>query len=282
MRYTDIIFDLYGTLVDINTEEDNLTFEKTALFYNFYAANYTADELKTSYLELIEKTEKSSTTTYECYPEVKIEKIFSKLFIKKGILDNCDQLGLYAAQLFRITSINYLKLYPGVVEALKFLKKIGCRLWLLSNAQAVFTKYELQALGISKYFNGIYLSSNYGHKKPDSRFFDALIKEHNLDCNKCIMIGNDRNSDILGANNMKIDSLYMHSNLSPSEDAPPDFDKYKLGLSKFSLNNNSKNYTISDDRPSATYGYYGYDWRELLPLLVDIIYDENMTLNLER
>ncbi len=276
MRYTDIIFDLYGTLVDINTEEDNLTFEKTALFFNFYGANYTADELRRSYLELIEKTEKDSTTGYECYPEVKIEKIFSKLFIQKGILDNCDQLGLSAAQIFRITSINYLKLYPGVVEAMKFLKKIGCRLWLLSNAQAVFTRYELQALGIAQYFDGIYLSSNYGHKKPDSRFFNTLIKENDIDCTKCIMIGNDRNSDILGANNMKIDSLYMHTNLSPSEDAPPVFDKYLLGSSQYSPKKiNRDNCSISADRPAAIYGYNSCDWNKLLPLLVSIIESEN-------
>ena len=31
MRYTDLIFDLYGTLLDIHTEEDDTVWEKTAL-----------------------------------------------------------------------------------------------------------------------------------------------------------------------------------------------------------------------------------------------------------
>ena len=38
MQYTDLVFDLYGTLVDIHTEEDSLVWEKTALFFGFYGA----------------------------------------------------------------------------------------------------------------------------------------------------------------------------------------------------------------------------------------------------
>ena len=46
MKYTDLIFDLYGTLVDIHTEEDELVWEKTALYFGFYGARYTAEELR--------------------------------------------------------------------------------------------------------------------------------------------------------------------------------------------------------------------------------------------
>lgn len=31
MTYTDLIFDLYGTLVDIHTEEDDRVWERTAI-----------------------------------------------------------------------------------------------------------------------------------------------------------------------------------------------------------------------------------------------------------
>ena len=47
MKYTDLVFDLYGTLVDIHTEEDALVWEKTALYFGFYGAHYTGEELKT-------------------------------------------------------------------------------------------------------------------------------------------------------------------------------------------------------------------------------------------
>ena len=46
MNDTDLIFDLYGTLLDIHTEEDALAWEKTALYFGFYGARYTGDTLK--------------------------------------------------------------------------------------------------------------------------------------------------------------------------------------------------------------------------------------------
>ena len=35
MKYRDLIFDLYGTLVDIHTEESDTVWEKTALYFGF-------------------------------------------------------------------------------------------------------------------------------------------------------------------------------------------------------------------------------------------------------
>ena len=49
MKYTDLIFDLYGTLVDIHTEENDTVWEKTALYFGFYGAAYTGRELKDAF-----------------------------------------------------------------------------------------------------------------------------------------------------------------------------------------------------------------------------------------
>ena len=49
MRYTDLIFDLYGTLVDIHTEEDDRVWEKTAFYCGFHGARYTGPGLKAAF-----------------------------------------------------------------------------------------------------------------------------------------------------------------------------------------------------------------------------------------
>ena len=82
--------------------------------------------------------------SYECFPDIPFEQIMTALFRAKGIDENADALGKNAAQLFRICSLDYVNLYPGVLEALKALRQQGYRLWLLSNAQRVFTEYELR------------------------------------------------------------------------------------------------------------------------------------------
>ncbi len=56
--YDNYVFDTYGTLVDIHTEEnDARVWEKLSLFYGFYGALYDPQELQESYLALIQSKE---------------------------------------------------------------------------------------------------------------------------------------------------------------------------------------------------------------------------------
>lgn len=222
MRYTDLIFDLYGTLVDIHTEENDLVWEKTAIYFGFYGASYTGSELAGAFREALQRREAKAGQSYECFPDIPFEQIMEELFAAKGVKEQAQTLGKNAAQLFRILSIDYIRLYPDVLEALEFLREKGFRLWLLSNAQRVFTEYELRHLGLGEQLDGIYISSDYGCRKPDVRFFRALLEEQSLEPGKCLMIGNDRCTDIAGAMAAGLDTLYMHTNLTPGDQAEAD------------------------------------------------------------
>lgn len=221
MAFRDLVFDLYGTLVDIHTEETDLVWEKTAFFFGFYGAHYSPSELKAAFSMELARREAKAGQSYECFPDIPFEKVMSSLFAAKEIADT-DGLGLQAAQLFRISSLEYIRLYPNVLEALARLRQAGCRLWLLSNAQRAFTAYELRLLGLESFFDGIYISSDYGCRKPDLRFYQALLAEHKLDASQCLMIGNDRFTDIAGAKNAGMATLYMHTALTPVEQKPAD------------------------------------------------------------
>ena len=222
MAYSDLIFDLYGTLVDIHTEEDAIVWEKTALFFGFYGARYTGPELKSAFTAAMAAKKATAGQTYECFPDLPFEPVMAQLFRDKGVADRSEALGFQAAQLFRIASMDYIRLYPEVLESLALLREKGYRLWLLSNAQEVFTRYELNHLGLLNVFDGIYISSCFGFRKPDVRFFRTLLDEQKLDPKKCLMIGNDRETDIAGAKAAGINTFYMHTALTPSEQAPAD------------------------------------------------------------
>ena len=177
--YDNYIFDLYGTLVDIHTEEnDPLVWKKLALFYGYYDADYSSEELKERYAAIIAgeeykmKSEKKDDA-HEAHPEVQIEEVFQKLFEEKGVKAD-PTLAVHAGQFFRILSTDYVK-----------------------------------------YFDDIFISSTCGVKKPDSRFFQLLIDKYNLDITKSVMIGNDGISDIAGAKSVGLDTFYIHSNISP-------------------------------------------------------------------
>ena len=222
MTYTDLIFDLYGTLVDIHTEENEQVWEKTALYFGYYGAHYTALELETAFSAQIRMRKAKAGQSYECFPDIPFQEVMADLFRAKGIRKNADALGIQAAQLFRISSTEYIRLYPKVLESLALLRQKGYRLWLLSNAQEVFTRYELRHLGLLDAFDGIYISSVFGCRKPDVRFFRALLDERHLDPAKCLMIGNDRETDIAGAKAAGLDTFYMHTALTPSDQSPAD------------------------------------------------------------
>ncbi len=217
MKYTDLIFDLYGTLVDIHTEENLAVWDKCAVFFGFNGIHLTGFQLQKRFYQILDELKAKAGQNYECFPDIPFNQIIKQIFEEHGIKENVDSISLQTSQLFRLLTIEYIRLYPNVLEALDYLRKKGFRLWLLSNAQHVFTTYELKHLGLDKEFDGVYLSSDYGCRKPDSRFYKALIEEHNLDISKCIMIGNDRETDIAGAKSFGMTTLYMHTELTPRD-----------------------------------------------------------------
>ena len=252
MHYTDLIFDLYGTLVDIHTQEDAAVWEKTALYFGFYGAHYSGPALSEAFRTAMAAREAQAGQSYECFPDIPFEDVMSELFRARGVTENAGALGVNAAQLFRILSMEYIKLYPQVNQALADLRKRGCRLWLLSNAQQVFTAYELRHLGLGPQFDGIYLSSDYGCRKPDGRFFRALLEGQGLDPARCLMIGNDRQTDIAGAQAAGLATLYLHTGLTPPEQASADP-------------------LLHPSRCSGPYyEYEGSDWGELARLLQEM------------
>ena len=95
------------------------------------------------------------------------------------------------------------------------LRRRGKQIYLLTNAQRIFTEYELVLLGIADCFDGILISSDCGVKKPDTRFFRLLQERYGLNPAQSIMIGNDEVCDIAGAKGAGMDACYLHSNLSP-------------------------------------------------------------------
>lgn len=229
--YHNYLFDLYGTLVDIHTNEDNIeVWEKLSLFYGYYGASYTPQELKDAYAMEVGKAQKQQeimegtkqdqllkskkADVHEANPEIQLEYVFQNLFKQKGITVDLTQ-STYAGQIFRLASTEYIRLYEGVKPLLQSLKQRGHKVYLLSNAQSIFTRYEMRYLGIEDLFDDIFISSEYGCKKPDSRFYKVPLEKYDLKPEETIMIGNDYVCDILGAQQLGLHTFYIHSNLSP-------------------------------------------------------------------
>ena len=220
MKYQNCIFDLYGTLVDLHTDElhPRLWKDMTAL-YRQHGADYTAAELREDYFRIAREIEQEPPYVNEAYPEIQIEEVFRHLFLNKGV--NADiKLCTSVGEHLRESSLEYIRLYDGAAELLKALRSGGQGVWLLSNAQRIFTAPELRSLGIEDLFDGIYLSSDYGCKKPAPRFFNTLLQEQGIPAETAIMIGNDAVCDIEGAQAVGLSTLYIRTDVSPEEPLP--------------------------------------------------------------
>ena len=212
--YQNYIFDLYGTLVDIRTDEEKpYLWKKFAEIYASFGAFYSPKELKREFRRL-EQKEKAALGGKDAEPDLR--RVFAKLYLQKDVCCD-DSQAKWTAVFFRTLSREKLALYDGVESFLKELKRRGKGVYLLSNAQADFTEPELCMLGLTPYFDGIFLSSKMGVNKPSPDFFNGLLQKYKLIKRESIMIGNDEASDIAGACAAGLDSLYIQTDISPKD-----------------------------------------------------------------
>lgn len=223
MEYKNYIFDLYGTLVDIHTDEERPElWRQIARYYCCFGACRTGEETRKAYLSMVrEEEEKLAAQNGSEFPEIQIETVFLRLL--KEAPDTETQSSLTApeaseaakkkpqgkraemvwaaatATFFRFLSRDRLSCFEGAAEMLKSLRKQGKRVYLLSNAQSIFTMLELEKCGIEDCFDDIFISSDRGIKKPDPRFLQELMQKHAMDPAETVMIGNDPSTDIVVA-----------------------------------------------------------------------------------
>lgn len=212
--YKNYIFDLYGTLVDIRTNENKTyLWDRMTEMFGFYGAHYERTELKKAYNTYIKEMEEEMRLEEE-WPEIDLAKVFHRLFEEKGVHVD-EQTVTFFMNMFRVVSTKFVRLYDGVIDLMEVLKKNGKKIYLLSNAQTNFTRPELRYLGLEPYFDGILISSEEGCKKPGSSFYSRVLERYHLDPKESIMIGNDSVADIEGSHEMGLDSLYIHTEISP-------------------------------------------------------------------
>ena len=173
--YKNYVFDIYGTLVDIRTNEYELaTWQKLADTLAFYGVNYSAQELEEAYFASCELQINQGKANFQ-YPEVDVVEIFRLICANKGKKIG-KVLAKHLAQEFRAFSTQHIAVYDGVTETLAKLKKAGKKLYILSNAQACFTAPEIARLGLKKYFNGIVYSSITVAQNPTPSFLTYCSK----------------------------------------------------------------------------------------------------------
>lgn len=215
--YKNYLFDLYGTLVDIHANEESPAFWKNvSRLLGMQGVDRSPQELKERYQKEIARQESQLRARLPegAEPEVDLAVVFRSFFEDTGAA--VDDRGVADfARTFRLLSIRRLKLFPGVLGMLEYLHRQGKNVYLLSNAQALFTRPELTLLGLDTRLDGGILSSEVGRKKPDPAFFQMILDKYSLDPAETAMVGNDDLCDCWGAARAGLDSFYVNTAQSP-------------------------------------------------------------------
>ncbi|WP_010647870.1 HAD family hydrolase [Oceanobacillus massiliensis] len=125
-----------------------------------------------------------------------------------GIVDN--QLGRELAEAFPRERKKTALLFEDAIEVLEELKG-NYRLLLLTNGSPSLqnTKMDLTP-ELLPYFDQILISGEFGKGKPDPAIFEHALERMALKNDEVIMVGDNLNTDILGAERAGIDSVWIN------------------------------------------------------------------------
>ncbi|HFU4123581.1 TPA: HAD family hydrolase [Streptococcus suis] len=218
--YKHYIFDFYGTLVDIETDEGKLElWEKIAALYQAFGASYRPRQLRSAFQRLAAEQEaRLLQTGPHQHVEIDLEEVFQNLLTVSDT-DGLSNLrpqdlttfGQTVGAMFRILSREKLEAYPNTLSSLNALKKVGAKLYILSNAQRVFSQAEMELTGCASLMEKIYMSSDFRIKKPEPAFLELLLEEQQVKLDEAVLVGNDLTTDIAIAQELGMDAILLNT-----------------------------------------------------------------------
>ncbi|PWA12172.1 haloacid dehalogenase [Pueribacillus theae] len=104
------------------------------------------------------------------------------------------------------------------------------KLLLLTNGSPDLQNEKLRGVPeLSPYFDHIIISGSFGRGKPDKGLFQHALEKLGVANNEAIMVGDKLTTDILGANQAGITSVWINrNNLTRSDDIIPDYEIQSL------------------------------------------------------
>jgi putative hydrolase of the HAD superfamily len=114
------------------------------------------------------------------------------------------------SKLYWKTTIENLKIYPGVKKTLKLAKENNMRVGIVSDLVANVQLSKLKKLGIDKYVDFLVTSEEAGKEKPHSKPFLLALKKVRCSAKETVMVGDDVEKDIKGAKRLGITAVLMN------------------------------------------------------------------------
>lgn len=203
-----VLFDLYGTLIDIKTDEHSPeVWDRLARFLRYRLLPAEAEHLRGAYFSLAKDSQTAST---ERHAEVDVLGVFKKILSGLGAPED-EQFAVEYAHLFRTLSMRHFDTFPDTLPALRRLRS-KFKLGLVSDAQRVFFEPEIRMLGLDALMDAVIVSSDHGFQKPDTRLFAMALGELQVSPGEAVFVGNSIERDIRGAKDAGLSAILLNRN----------------------------------------------------------------------
>ena len=215
MNIQAILFDINGTLIDIQTDEGSEEIYRGISHFLTYQRIYIHRwEVRDEYFRLMEEQRRANG---EAFPEFDAVELWRQFLRRRP--EACHSMPpeklrwmpIFLAEMYRGISRFRLQLYPEVKTALDELAQ-RFKLAALSDAQSAWALPEMRAVGIEAYFQPIIVSGDLGFRKPDKRIFEAALNGLDLPPENILFVGNDMYRDIYGAKQFGMKTVFFSSN----------------------------------------------------------------------
>lgn len=107
-------------------------------------------------------------------------------------------------------------LIEGAKELLQELSS-SMPLFIVTNGFEEVQFQKVRSSGLEDFFKEVVISEKVGHKKPAREIFDHIMDKHSLVHQEAIMIGDNLLTDIAGAKNAGIDSVFFNPEKIPHD-----------------------------------------------------------------
>ncbi|MCW8930843.1 MAG: HAD family hydrolase [Gammaproteobacteria bacterium] len=137
------------------------------------------------------------------------KKSFSQLSQEMGHSQKQEEQFIQEAFDFYFIERNKVNLYDDVIPTLEILKA-HYQLGAVTNGNA-----DIYRIGLGHLFSFSWSAADAGQQKPHPIVFDSLLDKHNLKASEVIHIGDDPITDIQGAQQSGIRSIWLNRNNLP-------------------------------------------------------------------
>ena len=141
--------------------------------------------------------------------EINIEEVFTHRSIMMSKYFELDIEKEIFNDLFVEFLYDEIEMVDGIEDLLSYLWD-KYQIYAASNGLYDMQVNRIKKSNLSKYFKDIFVSDKIGYEKPDERFFNKIMDITKYSNDDLIMIGDSIKSDIIGAKNSNIKSIYFN------------------------------------------------------------------------